>query len=191
MFKGIRFLREVKVKANWTKRFQSHIYHDESGITGLETAIILIAFIVVAAVFAFTVMTTGLFGVERAKTVARSGLSEAASSRILKGPATVKGREMDGKLRPWVLVFQVGLVGRVGEQVPLELDKLAFRYIDEHNSHSFGVPSIFHHTSAAAHGCTSYGRFVRGMADLGTIIRWVGLCRTIENSENQFLKAAS
>ena len=37
------------------------LYKDNRGITGLETAIILIAFIVVAAVFAFTVMTTGLF----------------------------------------------------------------------------------------------------------------------------------
>ncbi len=30
---------------------------DESGITALETAIILIAFVVVAAIFAFTVLT--------------------------------------------------------------------------------------------------------------------------------------
>ena len=34
------------------------IRNDQSGITGLETAIVLIAFIVVAAVFAFAVLTT-------------------------------------------------------------------------------------------------------------------------------------
>ena len=39
---------------------------DQSGITGLETAIGLIAFVVVAAVFAFTVLTTGLFTSEKA-----------------------------------------------------------------------------------------------------------------------------
>jgi flagellin-like protein len=33
----------------------------ERGITGLETAIILIAFVVVASVFAFTVLATGIF----------------------------------------------------------------------------------------------------------------------------------
>ncbi|MBI5029681.1 MAG: flagellin, partial [Chloroflexi bacterium] len=32
---------------------------DERGITALETAIILIAFVVVAAIFAFTVLSTG------------------------------------------------------------------------------------------------------------------------------------
>jgi|TARA_Y100000310_G_C20521726_1_gene734025 flagellin-like protein len=118
MFKGIRFLREVKVKANWTKRFQSHIYHDESGITGLETAIILIAFIVVAAVFAFTVMTTGLFSSERAKTVALSGLSEAASSLTLKGPVSAEAHNIGqpyGQV-PVKLVFQVGLSMCGGEK---------------------------------------------------------------------------
>jgi flagellin FlaB len=39
---------------------------EEYGITGLETAIVLIAFVVVAAVFAFVVLSTGLFSSERA-----------------------------------------------------------------------------------------------------------------------------
>ena len=33
---------------------------DQRGITGLETAIVLIAFVVVASVFAFAVLSTGL-----------------------------------------------------------------------------------------------------------------------------------
>ena len=37
----------------------------ERGITGLETAIILIAFVVVASVFAFTVLSMGIFASER------------------------------------------------------------------------------------------------------------------------------
>jgi flagellin FlaB len=60
-------------------------YRDEKGITGLETAIILIAFIVVAAVFAFTVMTTGLFSTEKAKTTAQAGIAEASSTFAPKG----------------------------------------------------------------------------------------------------------
>ncbi|MGA2286130.1 MAG: archaellin/type IV pilin N-terminal domain-containing protein, partial [Dehalococcoidia bacterium] len=40
---------------------------EEEGITGLETAIILIAFVVVATVFAFVVLSTGLFSSERGK----------------------------------------------------------------------------------------------------------------------------
>ena len=53
---------------------------DELGITGLETAIILIAFVVVASVFAFTVLSTGVFSAERGKETVYAGLQEAQAS---------------------------------------------------------------------------------------------------------------
>ena len=52
----------------------------QRGITGLETAIILIAFVVVASVFAFTVLSTGIFASERSKETVFSGIKEAQSS---------------------------------------------------------------------------------------------------------------
>ena len=63
----------------------SRIYRDERGITGLETAIVLIAFVVVASVFAFTVLTTGLFGTSKAKDSVEAGLSVAGSTLAKKG----------------------------------------------------------------------------------------------------------
>jgi flagellin FlaB len=48
----------------------------EKGVTGLETAIILIAFVVVASVFAFTVLSTGIFSAERGKETIHAGLRE-------------------------------------------------------------------------------------------------------------------
>jgi flagellin FlaB len=48
-------------------------FKDQRGITGLETAIVLIAFVVVASVFAFAVITTGLFSSEKAASSARQG----------------------------------------------------------------------------------------------------------------------
>ena len=50
---------------------------EEQGITGLETAIILIAFVVVATVFAFVVLTTGVFSAERGKETVFAGLRTA------------------------------------------------------------------------------------------------------------------
>ena len=58
---------------------------DQRGITGLETAIILIAFVVVASVFAFVVLSTGVFSAERAKETIHSGLSEAQGSMAVRG----------------------------------------------------------------------------------------------------------
>ena len=65
----------------------------EKGITGLETAIILIAFVVVASVFAFTVLSTGVFASERSKETVFSGLEEAKSSIEPRGSVIAyKGR---------------------------------------------------------------------------------------------------
>ncbi len=52
----------------------------QRGITGLETAIILIAFVVVASVFAFTVLSTGVFSAERAKETIFAGLRQTRST---------------------------------------------------------------------------------------------------------------
>lgn len=53
---------------------------NQSGVTGLETAIILIAFTVVASVFAFTILSTGMFSAARGKETVYAGLNEASSS---------------------------------------------------------------------------------------------------------------
>lgn len=57
----------------------------QRGITGLETAIILIAFVVVASVFAFTVLSTGVFASERSKETIFAGIQETKSSLEPRG----------------------------------------------------------------------------------------------------------
>jgi len=64
---------------------------DERGITALETAIILIAFVVVAAVFAFTVLSAGTYSTERGKEAIYAGLSEVRGTMELKGSVIAKG----------------------------------------------------------------------------------------------------
>jgi len=65
----------------------------QRGITGLETAIILIAFVVVASVFSFTVLSTGVFASERSKETVYAGLEEAKSSLEPRGSVIAfKGR---------------------------------------------------------------------------------------------------
>lgn len=57
---------------------------DERGVTGLDAAIITIAFVVVASVFAFAALSTGLFTTDRAKETVAAGLSEARGTMVLK-----------------------------------------------------------------------------------------------------------
>ncbi len=64
--------------------------NNQRGITGLETAIVLIAFVVVAAVFAFPVITTGLFSSEKAAESAKAGLGEASTTLTPKGAVVAR-----------------------------------------------------------------------------------------------------
>ena len=69
----------------------NRIVKNESGITALETAIILIAFVVVAAIFAFTVLSTGTFLTEKSKEASYAGLQEVRGSLALRGSVILKG----------------------------------------------------------------------------------------------------
>jgi flagellin FlaB len=67
------------------RRLLRKIKQHQQGITGLETAIILIAFVIVASVFAYVVLSAGLFSSQKAKEAVYSGLREAQSTMELKG----------------------------------------------------------------------------------------------------------
>ena len=71
------------------KRLVARARSEEEGITGLETAIILIAFVVVATVFAFVVLTTGVFSSERGKETVFAGLEKARGTMEMRGGVVV------------------------------------------------------------------------------------------------------
>ena len=61
------------------------IWKNERGITGLETAIVLIAFVVVSSVFAFAALSTGMFSADKARETITAGLAQTRGSMELKG----------------------------------------------------------------------------------------------------------
>ena len=65
--------------------FVQCISRDQRGITGLETAIVLIAFVVVSSVSALAALSTGLFSSDKAKETIQEGLAETRGSMELKG----------------------------------------------------------------------------------------------------------
>jgi flagellin FlaB len=75
-------------------------FKHEKGITGLETAIILIAFVVVAAVFAYTALSAGLFSTQKGQEAVYAGLKEARSTLELRGGviATANESGSDGRV---------------------------------------------------------------------------------------------
>jgi archaellin len=66
----------------------------QAGMTGLETAIILIAFSTVAAVFGYSVLSAGLFSAERGKETIYSGLRQAKANMEISGSVIVKSNAL-------------------------------------------------------------------------------------------------
>ena len=88
----------------------------EQGITGLETAIILIAFVVVATIFAFVVLTTGVFSAERGKETVFAGLEKARGSMEIRGGivVTATGTTLSADTIQFAVATTAG-----GEPVPM------------------------------------------------------------------------
>ncbi len=78
------------------------------GMTGLETAIILVAFVITAAAFAFVVLNMGFLTAEKAQSVISSGMQEASSALLVDSG----------------IVGQFGSTG--GDQADIDLTKLTF-----------------------------------------------------------------
>jgi len=53
------------------------------GLTGLETAIILVAFVITASAFAFVVMNMGMLSAEQAQSVISSSVDESSSALMM------------------------------------------------------------------------------------------------------------
>jgi archaeal flagellin FlaB len=93
------------------KKIIHKISGSQRGITGLETAIILIAFVVVASVFAYTVLSAGIFSSQKGKEAVYSGLEQARSSVTIKGNVVAKGDTVNQELSEVIFTVTNALDG--------------------------------------------------------------------------------
>jgi flagellin FlaB len=70
----------MKIKQSLRK-----LVKQKRAMIGIEAAIVLIAFVIVAAAFSFMVVNMGLFATQSGKTTIQTGLSEAGSPLIVDG----------------------------------------------------------------------------------------------------------
>ena len=71
----------------------SKLMKNEDAFTGLEAAIVLIAFIVVAAVFSYVVLGAGFFTAQEGQRTVHTGVAQATSNLELSGPVVVKATD--------------------------------------------------------------------------------------------------
>jgi len=119
------------------------LFKNEDAFTGLEAAIVLIAFIVVAAVFSYVMLGAGFFATQEAQRTVHTGSQQASSSLEIignvYGRTTATSKESGTSAQLQYIEFTVGntaggtpidisqmlvtfVCGSVSEVIPYDLD---------------------------------------------------------------------
>jgi flagellin FlaB len=108
------------------------LYRGQSGMTGLEKSIILIAFVTVATILAYTILSAGVLSAEKGTEAVHHGLQEARATMEVKGfvlGISANQTELE------TVKFTVGLT--MPDEV-VDMDAVVINYFDK-DTHSGSV----------------------------------------------------
>ena len=127
---------------NSALRALPNLWNNQRGITGLETAIVLIAFVVVSSVFAFAALSTGMFSSDKARETVHAGLSQTRATMELKGSVigTSDVAAVTGVLT--TITFHV-TQSAGGADIDLTPGTTIIKYTDETQAKLFGSTAGF------------------------------------------------
>ena len=96
--------------------------------TGLEAAIVLIAFVVVAAVFSYVVLGAGFFTTQKSQEVVHTGVATASTNIAILGEVygDATGAGQTGSVHIHTVIFSVGLAAG-GTPVDMNRTRLSFQ----------------------------------------------------------------
>jgi flagellin FlaB len=134
------------------KKILNKLLKQKRGMVGIEAAIVLIAFVIVAAAFSFMVVNMGLFSTQRGREAIQQGISEASS------PLT-----LDGSMQIYVAS---GASNATGVVIPLKT--LGVKYVPMHDPETEVSLRIENHTAYANvyHGINTTDPTDSTLADL-------------------------
>ncbi len=102
--------------------------NSRKGLTGIETAIILIAFVIVASAFAFAVLNIGFQSTQKAQDVIAEGMKQSTSNLELDGAVVAKADTTTGNVTE--IRFTVKLsAGKT--PIDFSLDRLVISFTTE------------------------------------------------------------
>ncbi len=144
-------------------RIVAGLHNNQHGITGLETAIVLIAFVVVASVFAFAVLSTGLLSSEKSKETVLGGLEETSATLSIRG--AVIGDANSGKTAIDTVKFTLTSAAQASEAVDLSSTGVVVTYLDSDQAINCENPASFDGDPDTAE-CSWATNWVIGTSDL-------------------------
>jgi len=116
----------------------------EEAFTGLEAAIVLIAFVVVAAVFSYVVLGAGFFTTQKSQEVVHSGVEAASANIAILGDVYGRG---SGNASIVAINFTIGLAAGAND---IDIERIGMTYanasyrdeIGMTTPISFGAPAV-------------------------------------------------
>ena len=99
--------------------------NNEDAFTGLEAAIVLIAFVVVAAVFSYVMLGAGFYTTQKSQEVVHNSIEKASSGMVLDGDVIVRGGE-NGNEIDYCYFYVTNTAG--GN--PVDLNNTMITYVD-------------------------------------------------------------
>ena len=110
----------------------STIARDQRGMSAIETSIVLIAFVVVASVFGFAMLNTGLMSSEKEQKAVQAGIDETSSNLILRGGVLAIGN--GGRTGIDTIKFYLTPIVESGGSTDLSSTGVVVTYFDSANS---------------------------------------------------------
>ncbi len=156
----------------------ANVLVDQRGITGLETAIVLIAFVVVASVFAFAVLNTGLLSSEKSKEAALGGLEETSATLSIRG--RVIAAVNSGKTAIDSVKFNLTPASTSSESVDLSNTGTVVTYLDENQGINCENPQSFDSDANTAE-CSWSAAWLIGSGDIVDTGEQVEMIITLTN----------
>jgi flagellin FlaB len=113
---------------------------NDEAFTGLEAAIVLIAFVVVAAVFSYVMLGAGFFTSQKSQEVVHTSVAQASSSMDVAGSVIAKGGSNELNTVSFYLQLTAG-------GSPADVNKTAYAITTQNK---FGVLTIENNTALAS-----------------------------------------
>ena len=134
----------------------SKLIRNEEGFTGLEAAIVLIAFVVVAAVFSYVMLGAGFFATGEAQRTVHTGVEQATSNLEVSGPVVVRaGNSTDPENLSSISFFLQLAAGGA----PVDMQKVTFTVstADKLKTYEFGNVTDKWYENGVAQGTDGNG----------------------------------
>ena len=110
---------------------------NEDAFTGLEAAIVLIAFIVVAAVFSYVMLGAGFFATGEAQRAVGTGVAQASSNLELSGPVIVAASNTDDEVAEISFFLRLAAGG-----ASVDMKKVTFTVSTKDDMKTYGYTNV-------------------------------------------------